>query len=134
MIALVKLIDEHGGALNYDLMTRMGASIDDVPTLVGWRDLNDFISYLPSDSALFNEMHPNLGGWGTPLQTNSLLADIYDAINAFAYMYAKSHTKRTIPKPKPYPRPFVTQDNDEQKLGSEPIPVSEFEDWWNSFD
>lgn len=133
MIALVELIKEHGGALNHDLMTRLGAFIEDVPDVVSWRDLMDFIHYLPNDSALFSALHPDIAPWATTAQTNSILANIYDAIAQLSHMYASAHTKKTLPKPKPYPRPFA-KDEDEQRLGSDPIPMSEFDDWWNSFD
>lgn len=133
MIALVELIGEHGGALNYDLMTRLGAFIEDVPDFISWRDLMDFVRHLPNDSALFSVLHPDFAGWATTAQTNTILANIYDAIAQLSHMYASVNSKKTIPRPKLYPRPFA-HDDDEQKLGSDAIPMSEFDAWWDSFD
>lgn len=134
MTFLAELASEHGGALNYDMMTRLGARVDDVPGLVSWKDLRDFVTNLPADSALFRDMHPEMAGWDTIAQVNTILADMYDSIEGLSHMYASSHVKRTLPRPKRFPRPFSDDDGDEQRMGSGAIPVCEFEDWWNSFD
>lgn len=38
--------------------------------------------------------------------------------------------RKTAPKPKPIPRPWEKPKT--TTLGKEPIPISQFNDWWDS--
>ncbi|MBO5569969.1 MAG: hypothetical protein J6A79_13700 [Clostridia bacterium] len=56
------------------------------------------------DSALVEEMQPELAEWSTTFKTNVILADIYDAIASLAAIVAVKGTKKQPKKPKEYPR------------------------------
>ena len=103
-------------------MTRTGRTLSEYMDMgaAGRVALLSFINYLPLDSALNNEMNPedDRGPWFTTVKTNAILADIFD-------LYVAAHTKKGQ-KPSTYPRPKQSQ-----KVGKDPIPVSEFWDWWN---
>lgn len=69
--------------------------------------------------------------WAEGMATAAILADIFDALNQLnANMCAKGsgHRPRT---PKPYPRPW-RKGMGERIVGKDPIPVSDFETWWES--
>ena len=103
-------------------MTRTGRTLTEYMDMgaAGLVALLSFINYLPPDSALFQSMHPDdeNGPWFTTVKTNAILADLYD-------VYVASHTKKGV-NPQKYPRP-----KEKQKIGKDPIPISEFWDWWN---
>lgn len=130
-------MSNHRGALSYDLMTRTPYTIDDVPERMSWVDLLDFVQHVPQDSALAREMFPEQVIYGNEMFTQAILMDIHDAIVDFAYIYASIHAKKgaRIKPPKPYKRPWAPDTDDEGKrIGSDPIPADQFDDWWESKD
>lgn len=122
IISLVRIINEHGRALEYELMTRTGRTLEEYMGMgaAGLVALISFTENLPIDSALTRSINPKdeFSYWHTIAKTNSILADIYDA-------FASVHSKKGR-KPKPYPRP-----KDTKSIGKGAIPISEFWDWWN---
>lgn len=122
IIGLVRIIKEHDRALEYDLMTRTGRTLEEYMSMgaAGKVALISFIENLPIDSALAKSINPKdeFGAWYSVAKTNEILADIFD-------IYAEVHSKKGR-KPKPYPRPQVKRG-----IGRDAIPVSEFWDWWN---
>lgn len=130
---LVRIIDKHGRALEYDLMTRAGFTLEDVPSRVSFRALLSFVSHLGADSELVAELKPELAGWQGAQRVPMMLADVIDLLNNIGYMYASSHRGKGKPKPKqprPYRRPVAKDDS--QKVGSDPIPIKDFDEWWES--
>lgn len=125
-------MDEHGGALNYDLMTLAGTTLAAVPATLGWADFRDFVSHLPPDSAFARESHPEFSGWGTQLHAEAMTADLIDAVNGLHYALARVFSKKgsNAKKPKPYPRPWLEKET--KRIGSGAIPVADFDDWWES--
>ena len=123
IISLVRIIEYHERALNYDLMTRTGRTLDDYMNegAVGKIALISFVQNLPIDSALYRDMNPSdeFGIWHTTAKTNAILADMYDA-----FVAVNTKKGRT---PKPYPRP-----EEHRTIGKAAIPISEFWDWWYS--
>lgn len=79
------------------------------------------------DSATLRALKPEETKFASRLQTNAILADVFDAIAAFAMMFAKAHGGKGK-APEPYPRPWAKQDV--QKIGSDPIPIKDFNDWY----
>ena len=81
--------------------------------------LISFIRFLPPESALYRELHPGdeVPDWFNTLQTNKILADIFD-------VFVAANSKKGH-RPKPYPRP---QQN--KKIGSGAIPIEDFWKWW----
>lgn len=110
-------------------------TIDNIPELLNWRDLRDFVRYLPLESALSSETKVKEADFAKEFNQSAMLASIYDAIQNLGYMYAKVNSKSEPTKPKLYPRPFKIEDGSgSKKYGNKPVPISEFDEWWSSFD
>ena len=126
-------MDEHGPAIDYDLMTTTRYTIRDIGGALPWGALLHFVQYAPRSSALSRELNPpsDTELWAKGNATAAILADIYDAIsqlNANVCAKGSGHRPRT---PRPYPRPWDLGAGT-RVLGSDPIPVSDFESWWDS--
>lgn len=107
-------------------MTLLGMPFEKAAYSFGWGNLRDFAANLPQTSATYRAINGDLARFGSPIKQSAILADVYDAVNAFAFMFAKAHGGKGQ-RPKPYPRPGV---DDGQKLGSDPIPIKDFNDWY----
>lgn len=120
MISLVRLIEKHGRALEFDLMTRTGRTLNEYMAMgaAGKVALLSFIRHLPPDAALCRELHPEdeTWMWTTATKTNAILADLFD-------VFVSANSKK---KQKPYPRPTK-----KEKIGRGAIPIKDFWDWWN---
>lgn len=129
---LLRLADEHGGALEYDLMTRAGATLADIPARVPWTALRSFVTHLRDGSALVAELHPELSAWGTAWGAAAIAADLFDLVAALRYEFALANTpkgRRRPAKPRPYPRPGAKDDV--PRIGRDPIPIKDFDEWWD---
>ena len=111
-------------ALHYDLLTR-GLTLD----LLGseaftWYDLKVVFKHLQNDtkSALSIELHGVR--WSIEAQLTAVVADHL----AFANWQRAGRRSATKPKriPRPWEKPATTS------LGTEPIPIADFNDWWDS--
>lgn len=134
IVSLADLIEAHGRALNYDLLTRIGVSLYDIPDVISWADLRDFVSHLDASSALVAELDPDVAGWQGDEKVPMLLAHIADLLAGLSYGYTISHMKKGTRKPQapePIPRPGVKPSRQTQHWGSDGIPMSEFDDWWD---
>lgn len=135
IVSLSALVAEHGQALNYDLITRAGVSLYDVPGPLSWADVRDFVRFLDAGSALVSEIDPEAAGWQGDQKVAMLLAHIADLLAGLSYSYALCHTKKGVKKPQPpepIPRPGVKSKKQEKKhWGSDAIPISEFDAWWD---
>lgn len=121
MISLARFVTEHYEAIDYDLLTKTGYSLDDVGGRLSWSALYSFI-LKNENGALLRELRPDISIWGTTAKTNALLADIYDMLAAInANLCAKGSGKRPK-RPKPYPRPGESKT--ERKIGK-PMPIDE---------
>lgn len=133
--SLAGLVSEHGRALNYDLLTRVGISLYAIPcAAMTWADLRDFVGFLDAGSALMSELYPEAAGWQGDEKTPMLLAHIADLLANLSYGYVVTHTKKGTPKPKqptPIPRPGIESDHDTRTFGNGAIPIAEFDDWWS---
>jgi hypothetical protein len=94
---LRQLLDEHKGAINYDLQ-HIGKSVWDVGRTFGWSDFKDFVEWLPptGDSALFRARNPQ-SWWVTP-EVRSLTAVIHVLSLA---NWQRAGGKKAGPAPKP---------------------------------
>lgn len=108
-------------------MTLLGMPFEFAARSFGWGNLVSFVRHLPSDSAVYRSEYPDAMRFASDLKQSAILADIFDAIAAFNYTFAKAHGGKGH-KPKPYKRPWVSDDA--QHIGSEPIPISEFNKWY----
>lgn len=59
--------------------------------------------------------------------TDQLLALIFDVLQLGNWQRAR---KRSAPKPKPLARPWLRKKS--TSLGKDAIPISQFNDWWES--
>ena len=108
MIQLVGLVNEHPRALNYDLM-RVGhrlRDLDDSGSGLTLGDLLDLVSYADPSMALYRVLNPE---WEWDL-TNQLLAFLID----HHQMQAWAESGKKGPKPKPIPRPGVSEKEEKR--------------------
>lgn len=120
-------LDEWGEEIEYDLLT-MGKRLEDLGTLaLSWRDLLVIIRQAPLDSAYVRAKRGEAAHWGV---AEYLLATVVDALEAANWQRGNQGAKTPSPRPKPVHRPGV---KDEKKtFGADAIPVSRFNDWWES--
>lgn len=120
------ILEDHAEAVEFDLLS-MGLRLDDLATdRLTWRDLYVVIHRSGPGSALARELQPELSAWASGLVLADLLAHAVDLLAGGNWQRAG---KKTAPKPKPIPRPG--RKSEAQKYGSKPIPVKDFDDWWN---
>lgn len=119
------MIDDHAGAVNYDLLTRTGYTLDDVGGRLSWSALSSFIRNLGTDSALARELG-KATGWETTLQTNVILADLYDLLYAIHRDICALGGVKT--REMKYPRPGV-EDKTVRKFGKGALPVQDLHNW-----
>jgi hypothetical protein len=123
---LALILADHGEAVEYDLLA-LGLRLDDLGTeRLSWRDLFVVIHRAGPTSALMREVQPELSAWASGFVLADLLAHAVDLLAGGNWQRAG---KKTAPKPKPIPRPGKKVEA--QKYGSKPIPVKDFDDWWN---
>ena len=104
-------------------MTRTNYQLEDVGGVLSWDSLQSFITHLGSDSALARDLGKQTG-WETTLQTNAMLADIYDllqVINSNICGGKKKHIK-------PYPRPNRKAENT-KRIGKGAMPYNKLREW-----
>lgn len=130
---LARLVDEHGPALDYDLITRTRYQLRDIGGALSWGALRHFVQFLPRSSALHQDIQPYTDAerWTRGDATASLLADIYDLLAMMRAEAAVKGTEHKPRRPKPHPRPGM-KPMGTTHIGKDPIPISEFEDWWDS--
>lgn len=121
IIGLAQFAQDHAEALEYDLLTRTNYTLDDVGGRLSWSALSSFVRNLGTDSALARDLGKSTD-WETLITTNSILADIYDVLQAInTNIVALGGGKKK--KIKPYPRPG--KDNDKKRKFGTPMPTVE---------
>jgi hypothetical protein len=86
----------------------------------GWGELVNFSRHLPLSSATHRALNSDEYRFSTDLQRNEILADIYDVL---ATVFCKEGENPML-----FPRPWDTGRS--QRIGSDPIPISEFNKWY----
>lgn len=114
-------------------MTTTRYTLQDVGGALSWGALSHFVQYLPRESALSREIRPLSDEelWAKGNATAAILADIYDALNQLNTNVCNHWAGKSASRVMPYSRPWA-KDTGQRVLGSDPVPVSEFEDWWAS--
>lgn len=114
-------------------MTRCsGTTLEDVPEHLSWRALRSFVGHLDAGSELVSELSPESAHWQGDSRIAMLLADVFDQLSWLRYEFACANTpkgKSRPKRPRPYPRPGVKAQD--ESVGRKPIPVSEFDAWWD---
>lgn len=119
-------VEEHSKAIEYDLLTRTGYSLDDIGGALSWGALNSFIQGLGTDSALAKDLG-KATGWEDTIKTNAILADIYDLLQVIhADIGALGGAK--VKRIKPYPRPGA-EDKYTRRIGKGALPYDELCKW-----
>lgn len=124
ILALCRLIERYGDALEYDLLCS-GRSLDELGDSLSWRDLQVLVrrwqvtpGFALCDAVQGHEL------WST---TDQILAELVDELRRNSWLTAG---KASAPRPKRTPRPWEKPST--KQFGSDPIPLSQFDDWWES--
>lgn len=121
MIALVDFVDEHRGAVEYDLIS-LGLRWRDFPNPeFTWRDLLVIVQQAPPTSAVYRAVAGEEWRWGLQEQ---LLAAAVDALNGANWQRGQGKEQD---RPKPIPRPGV--EPDAKQFGKGALPIDEMADW-----
>lgn len=104
-------------------MTLLHMPFEEAATYYGWDNLVTFSRHLPDDSATHRALDQDVAVWSSTVKTNMILADVFDAVRLFNFTFAKKGSK----EPDPYERPW---DPRKQRIGSDPIPISQFDSWY----
>ena len=123
ILGLCELIDQHPGAVEYDLI-RHGLRLRDLGTRrLSWRDLLVIVQHQPAKrSAIAAAESPDDAPWGA-LDTH-LLAEAVDMLHLLVWAKTKDASKGRK-RPKPIERPGTRPD----RIGSKPLPLDEMKVW-----
>lgn len=136
---LAEIVSDHGGALEYDLMTLTNFTLDDLGGRLSCRSLVHFIRYLPPTSATKRELDGGLTdiqtAWVSGQATAQLVACLIDEIRGLEWLYQSAHSKSRIRRPKRFPTPWSTDEElGVRRFGKDPIRVADFDAWFDSKD
>lgn len=98
-------------------------TIEQAADSFGWDELINFSRHLPVSSATHRALNKDMAEWDSSLKQSMILADIFDAVRMFNFSFAKKGEP-----PKPYKRPWTA--NGAQRIGSKPIPIKDFKQWY----
>lgn len=107
-------------------MTRTRYTLDDLGGELSDRALLSFMRRLPAESETMRDLSERCG-WS---RTDMLLARICEGVEMTLWLVHNKGLSRSkqIPKPKRIMRPGV--EPDDRKIGSAPISITEFMDWY----
>lgn len=94
---------------------------------MSWRQLMVVVKQAGPGSALARALDPEMDAWTSGAITPWLLATVVDLLAGANWQRVG---KKSAPKPKPLPRPGSKSEG--TRYGSKPIPVADFDDWWNN--
>lgn len=107
IVGLADFVEAHKKAVEHDLLVQTGHTLEDVGRTLSWGALGSFLHRVKPDSAVAEEIRPDIAEWSTTFKTNVILADIYDEIANFAAVMAAKGTRHSPKKPKEYSRPWI---------------------------
>ena len=117
-------------------MSRTAYTLRDLGGRLSWASMAHFVQWLPPGSATSRATNPDVDVWASGDMTAAVVADLIDAVNMLRYEWALGNTpkgRRRPKRPKRYPRPWAKDDDaGGQRYGRDPIPVSQFDAWWES--
>ena len=122
IFGLCELIDQHAGAVEYDLI-RHGLRLRDLGDGLSWRDLLVIVqNQPPNQSALVAVMDPENAPWQS-LEPH-LLAEAVDMLHLLVWAKTKDASKGRG-RPKPIERPGTRPE----RMGKKPLPLDEMKAW-----
>jgi hypothetical protein len=120
---LVLLIEEHGPAIEYDLI-KLGLRLRHLGSdALSWRDLLVIVQHSERGAALHRAMNPDDSMWGL---SEHLLAVVADAVITGNWMSSRDGQKNRN-RPKPIPRPGVVPES--KKFGGQAESIDTIRDW-----
>ena len=124
IFGLLDLVDEHREAIEYELLV-IGRRLDELSTAaLSWRDL--FVLVRRWQMTPGNAFAASVHGAEVPAWSEQVLAVIVDMLNGIAFILKRGKGSR----PKRLQRWW--EKRKQQKFGREPIPLSQFDAWWES--
>lgn len=132
MISLVRTVDVHGEAIDYDLMTRTRWTLRDWEEgRLDSRSLTRFVKGLGPGSAFFKASSPDqadTAAWVDGTATCALIAELIDAMRSGMTALAYKGTGKRPPNVEPYPRPWAKGRT--ASYGRDAIPIEDFDEWY----
>lgn len=124
IFGLLDLVDEHREAIEFELLV-IGRRLDELSTAsLSWRDL--FVLVRRWQMTPGNAFAAAVHGAEVPAWSEQVLAVIVDMLNGIAFILKRGKGSR----PKRLQRWW--EKRKQQKFGREPIPLSQFDAWWES--
>ena len=121
---------KHRGAIEHDLLTKTGYSLDDVGSTLSWDALDSFIANCGADTALAREINEDYYNWSSMVKTNGILADIFDMLAQINANLVAIGTHKASKEPPKYPRPGDDRDNKNRKhFGNGAMAKRDFVAW-----
>ncbi len=110
-------------------------TLDDLGARLPWRAAGAWLAHAGPGTALFREANPETAPWLDGRITAALAADVCDAVNGLAYLFARAHARNpgAVPPWRALPRPWDAPDEgrgDGGHYGSGPIAAADFAGWW----
>lgn len=136
---LAEIVSDHGGALDYDLMTMTPYTLDDLGGRLSCKSLIHFIRHLSPTSATKRSLDGGItdeqAGWMGGEATALLIACLIDEIRGLEWLYQSAHSKTRIRRPKRFPTPWSTDEElGVRRIGKDPIRVGDFDVWFDNKD
>lgn len=107
-----------------------GFELRDVGRSISWGALDSYIRNIGPGSATARELNPELHQWSSTLNTNRILADIYDMLATINANLVAVGSHKPSKKPKPYPRP--NKQDDGEHYGKGAVTVKELRELYAS--
>lgn len=129
IVGLVEFLSEHGEAVEYQLIT-LGLRLEWLATdRLSWRDLWVIVTQAQPGSPIHRAVDPERAAWASGETNAWLMALVADLLADGNW---QRQGKKNARRPDPVPRPGEKKKG--AVFGSEPIKVSEFDEWWESAD
>ena len=127
-------MSEHGEALEYDLMTSTRFTLDDLGGALSERALLSFVRCAPPRSLLARDVggDQQAYAWAQPELLPTLVASVIDELRNLQWTVAQVNSRRKLRRPKPIKRPGVKDDT--ERIGADPIPVAQWNEFWERGD
>ena len=125
-MGLPALLRERREPIAADLIRFYGIPLSQVRERVTLWEFVAMVVHLPRESATWAAEHPDAAAWGLSEQ---LLAEVADSLHWLQWAKTADGSKGRN-RPKPIPRPGIKSDErEERRIGSDPIPLDELADW-----
>lgn len=131
ILYLIRLDQRTDGALSFDLITRLGITIDDVPRTIGWDSLKTLVRHADCTWAVWRALNPEYAKYTSDFGRAQLMVKMLDGMQDLGYLIAKAHVKSgaSVKRPSYLDVPW-RRTSDTRHFGSGAIPQGDFYDWY----